>query len=145
LKGEVNVELIRPANVSELLALPLFMERVPCGFPSPAQDYVEQRIDLNKLIVQHPSSTYFVRVSGESMTGAGINDGDMLVVDSALRASHGDIVVASVEGEFTVKRLQLQPCLQLMPMNRQFKPIAISTEDALEVFGVVTYVIKSVY
>ncbi|HCP25023.1 translesion error-prone DNA polymerase V autoproteolytic subunit [Pantoea ananatis] len=139
------MELIRPANVSELLALPLFMERVPCGFPSPAQDYVEQRIDLNKLIVQHPSSTYFVRVSGESMTGAGINDGDMLVVDSALRASHGDIVVASVEGEFTVKRLQLQPCLQLMPMNRQFKPIAISTEDALEVFGVVTYVIKSVY
>ncbi|MCS4493294.1 translesion error-prone DNA polymerase V autoproteolytic subunit [Pantoea sp. B623] len=121
------------------------MERVPCGFPSPAQDYVEQRIDLNKLIVQHPSSTYFVRVSGESMTGAGINDGDMLVVDSALRASHGDIVVASVEGEFTVKRLQLQPCLQLMPMNQQFKPIAISTEDALEVFGVVTYVIKSVY
>jgi DNA polymerase V len=145
LEGEVNVELIRPANVSALLALPLFMERVPCGFPSPAQDYVEQRIDLNKLIVQHPSSTYFVRVSGESMTGAGINDGDMLVVDSALRASHGDIVVASVEGEFTVKRLQLQPCLQLMPMNRQFKPIAISTEDALEVFGVVTYVIKSVY
>jgi DNA polymerase V len=139
------VELIRPANVSALLALPLFMERVPCGFPSPAQDYVEQRIDLNKLIVQHPSSTYFLRVSGESMTGAGINDGDMLVVDSALRASHGDIVVASVEGEFTVKRLQLQPCLQLMPMNRQFKPIAISTEDALEVFGVVTYVIKSVY
>jgi len=139
------VELIRPANVSALLALPLFMERVPCGFPSPAQDYVEQRIDLNKLIVQHPSSTYFVRVSGESMTGAGINDGDMLVVDSALRASHGDIVVASVEGEFTVKRLQLQPCLQLMPMNQQFKPIAISTEDALEVFGVVTYVIKSVY
>ncbi|HCN00098.1 translesion error-prone DNA polymerase V autoproteolytic subunit [Pantoea ananatis] len=139
------MELIRPANVSALLALPLFMERVPCGFPSPAQDYVEQRIDLNKLIVQHPSSTYFLRVSGESMTGAGINDGDMLVVDSALRASHGDIVVASVEGEFTVKRLQLQPCLQLMPMNRQFKPIAISTEDALEVFGVVTYVIKSVY
>jgi DNA polymerase V len=139
------VELIRPANVSALLALPLFMERVPCGFPSPAQDYVEQRIDLNKLIVQHPSSTYFVRVSGESMTGAGINDGDMLVVDSALRASHGDIVVASVEGEFTVKRLQLQPCLQLVPMNRKFKPIAISTEDALEVFGVVTYVIKSVY
>ncbi|PWL00589.1 DNA polymerase V [Pantoea allii] len=139
------MEFIRPAKVSTLLPLPLFMERVPCGFPSPAQDYVEQRLDLNKLIVQHPSSTYFVRVSGESMTGAGINDGDMLVVDSALRASHGDIVVASVDGEFTVKRLQLQPCLQLMPMNRQFKPIAISTEDALEVFGVVTYVIKSVY
>jgi DNA polymerase V len=118
---------------------------VPCGFPSPAQDYVEQRIDLNALMVQHPSATYFVRVSGESMIEAGINDGDMLVVDSSLTASHGDIVVAAVEGEFTVKRLQLHPCLQLMPMNTKFKPIAIQTEDALEVFGVVTFVIKATH
>jgi len=91
------------------------------------------------------SATYFVRVSGESMIEAGINDGDMLVVDSSLTASHGDIVVAAVDGEFTVKRLQLHPCLQLMPMNTKFKPIAIQTEDALEVFGVVTFVIKSTH
>jgi len=139
------VEFIKPADVRAVMSLPLYIERVPCGFPSPAQDYVEQRIDLNALMVQHPSATYFVRVSGESMIEAGINDGDMLVVDSSLTASHGDIVVAAVDGEFTVKRLQLHPCLQLMPMNTKFKPNAIQTEDALEVFGVVTFVIKATH
>ena len=139
------MEFIKPADIRAVMPLPLYIERVPCGFPSPAQDYVEQRIDLNALMVQHPSATYFVRVSGESMIEAGINDGDMLVVDSSLTASHGDIVVAAVDGEFTVKRLQLHPCLQLMPMNNKFKPIAIQTEDALEVFGVVTFVIKSTH
>lgn len=139
------MEFIKPADIRAVMPLPLYIERVPCGFPSPAQDYVEQRIDLNALMVQHPSATYFVRVSGESMIEAGINDGDMLVVDSSLTASHGDIVVAAVHGEFTVKRLQLHPCLQLMPMNTKFKPIAIQTEDALEVFGVVTFVIKATH
>ena len=139
------MEFIKPADIRAVMPLPLYIERVPCGFPSPAQDYVEQRIDLNALMVQHPSATYFVRVSGESMIEAGINDGDMLVVDSSLTASHGDIVVAAVDGEFTVKRLQLHPCLQLMPMNTKFQPIAIQTEDALEVFGVVTFVIKSTH
>ena len=139
------MEFIKPADIRAVMPLPLYIERVPCGFPSPAQDYVEQRIDLNALMVQHPSATYFVRVSGESMIEAGINDGDMLVVDSSLTASHGDIVVSAVEGEFTVKRLQLHPCLQLMPMNTKFKPIAIQTEDALEVFGVVTFVIKATH
>ncbi|MGC0960286.1 translesion error-prone DNA polymerase V autoproteolytic subunit [Pantoea agglomerans] len=139
------MEFIKPADIRAVMPLPLYIERVSCGFPSPAQDYVEQRIDLNALMVQHPSATYFVRVSGESMIEAGINDGDMLVVDSSLTASHGDIVVAAVEGEFTVKRLQLHPCLQLMPMNTKFKPIAIQTEDALEVFGVVTFVIKATH
>ncbi|MEQ4582965.1 MAG: translesion error-prone DNA polymerase V autoproteolytic subunit [Pantoea agglomerans] len=139
------MEFIKPADIRAVMPLPLYIERVPCGFPSPAQDYVEQRIDLNALMVQHPSATYFVRVSGESMIEAGINDGDMLVVDSSLTASHGDIVVAAVEGEFTVKRLQLHPCLQLMPMNTKFKPIAIQPEDALEVFGVVTFVIKATH
>lgn len=127
------------------LCLYRYISNVCRAVSIPAQDYVEQRIDLNALMVQHPSATYFVRVSGESMIEAGINDGDMLVVDSSLTASHGDIVVAAVEGEFTVKRLQLHPCLQLMPMNTKFKPIAIQTEDALEVFGVVTFVIKATH
>ena len=76
---------------------------MPCGFPSPAQDYIEQRLDLNDLLVQRPSATYFVRASGDSMTEGGISDGDMLVVDSSLTAGHGDIVVAAVDGAFTVK------------------------------------------
>ena len=92
------------------------MERVPCGFPSPAQDYVEDSLDLNKLVIKHPSATYFVRVSGDSMIGAGISHGDLLVVDRSLNAVHGDIVIAAVAGEFTVKELQTHPRLQLIPI-----------------------------
>src|SRR5690606_22581593 len=87
----------------QYVELPLFVERVACGFPSPAQDYIEDRLDLNRLAVRHPSATYFVKVSGDSMIGAGIGDGDLLVVDRSLDAGHGDIVVAAVAGEFTVK------------------------------------------
>ena len=139
------MKLFRPAEISSMRHLPLYIERVPCGFPSPAEDYVDHKLDLNELIVNRPSATYFLKVSGESMIDAGISDGDMLVVDSSITASHGDIIVASVGGEFTVKRLQLHPSIQLVPMNTRFKPIAIKTEDALEVFGVVTFVIKSTH
>ncbi|SQC42233.1 Error-prone repair protein UmuD [Klebsiella pneumoniae] len=93
-----------------------------CGFPSPAQDYVEKRIDLNELLVQHPSATYFVKAAGDSMIDAGIDEGDLLVVDSARKAEHGDIVIAAVGGEFTVKKLQLLPRVQLNPMNRPIRP-----------------------
>ena len=125
------------------IELPLFLERVACGFPSPAQDYVEDRLDLNRLAVRHPSATYFIKVSGDSMIGAGIGDGDLLIVDSARTAQHGDIVIAAVEGEFTVKRLQLRPRVQLNPMNSAYSPILVNSEDSLDIFGVVTYIVKS--
>ena len=125
------------------LMLPLFVERVPCGFPSPAQDYVEDRIDLNKLVVQHPSATYFVKVSGDSMIGAGIGHGDLLVVDRSLNAVHGDIVIAAVAGEFTVKELRTHPRIQLVPHNANYSPILFSAEEELEIFGVVTFTLKS--
>ena len=115
-----------------------------CGFPSPAADYVEQRIDLNELLVSHPSSTYFVKAAGDSMIEAGISDGDLLVVDSSRTAEHGDIVIAAVDGEFTVKRLQLRPTVQLNPMNRAYSPIVVGSEDTLDIFGVVTFIVKSV-
>ena len=136
--------LYRPAQWREVIAVPLFSERVSCGFPSPATDYVEQRIDLNALLVQHPSSTYFVKAAGDSMIDAGIGDGDLLVVDSSRTARHGDIVIAAVEGEFTVKRLQLRPIVQLNPMNSAYSPIVIGGEDALDIFGVVTFIVKAV-
>jgi DNA polymerase V len=139
------MKLFQPAETFTVIPVPLYAERVPCGFPSPAQDYLERRIDLNELLIQRPASTYFVRVSGDSMTEAGIFDGDMIVVDSAIKATHGDIVVAAVDGEFTVKRLQLHPVVQLVPANRNYRPITVNTEEALEVFGVVTYVIKSMH
>lgn len=134
----------RPFSSScEVLLPPLFLARVPCGFPSPAQDYVEARIDLNKLAVRHPSATYFIRVNGESMVGIGIGDGDLLVVDRSLEATHGDIVVAAVDGEFTVKELHLHPIVKLVPHNPLFVPRVFGNEEQLEIFGVVTFTLKA--
>ncbi|WP_227317533.1 translesion error-prone DNA polymerase V autoproteolytic subunit [Cedecea davisae] len=132
-----------PYKQEQIIELPLFLERVPCGFPSPAQDYVEESLDLNKLVVKHPSATYFVRVSGDSMVGAGIGDGDLLVVDRSLTAEHGDIVVAAVAGEFTVKELQTRPLLRLVPHNADYAPIEFLAEEELQIFGVVTFTLKS--
>ncbi|EDR6927958.1 translesion error-prone DNA polymerase V autoproteolytic subunit, partial [Salmonella enterica subsp. enterica] len=98
---------------------------------------------LNELLVSHPSSTYFVKATGDSMIDAGINDGDLLVVDSSRTAEHGDIVIAAVDGEFTVKRLQLRPTVQLNPMNSAYSPIIVGSEDTLDVFGVVTFIVKT--
>ncbi|KGT92808.1 DNA polymerase V subunit UmuD [Enterobacter cancerogenus] len=126
-----------------MLELPLFIARVPCGFSSPAQDYVEQRLDLNNLLVSHPSSTYFIRVSGDSMIEGGINDGDMLVVDSSFTAEHGDIIVAAISGEFTVKQLMTRPFLHLKPMNAAHAIIPIPDADQFEIFGVVRHSIET--
>lgn len=136
--------LFIPLSPGRELALPLFADRVICGFPSPAQDYVERRIDLNDLMIRHPSATYFVKAAGDSMCDAGIDEGDLLVVDSALKAQHGDIVIAAVSGEFTVKRLQLHPEVMLKPENSRCRPIIPGSEDRLDIFGVVTYIVKSV-
>ncbi|KHN52183.1 translesion error-prone DNA polymerase V autoproteolytic subunit [Pectobacterium fontis] len=132
-----------PESCPDKLALNLYANRVPAGFPSPANDYVEQRIDLNTLCIRHPSATYFVRVSGQSMVEGGIHDGDLVVVDSALQARHGDIVIATLDGEFTIKQLQLTPTPALLPMNVAYTPIVINDSDSLDIFGVVTYVIHA--
>ena len=137
------MKFYKPAEIRAILELPLFIDRVPCGFPSPAQDYVEQRIDLNSLLVNHPSSTYFIRVSGDSMIEGGINDGDMLVIDSSVEAEHGDIVVAALSGEFTVKQLMTKPFLHLKPMNSAHAIIRITDADQFEIFGVVKHAIKT--
>ena len=138
------MKIQKPAELRQIVLLPMFSDLVPCGFPSPAQDYIEQRLDLNELLIQHPSATYFVKASGDSMSDAGIGDGDLLVVDSSRKAGHGDIVIAAVDGEFTVKRLQLRPIVMLKPENAAYRPIMIGSEDNLEIFGVVTFIVKSV-
>lgn len=138
------MQFIKPTDFPRaVVALPLYSDLVQCGFPSPAADYVEQRIDLNDLLIRHPSATYFVKAAGDSMIEAGISDGDLLVVDSSRTPEHGDIVIAAVHGEFTVKRLQLRPRVQLNPMNSAYSPIIVGSEDSLDVFGVVTYIVKS--
>lgn len=133
----MKLELI---DSESIINVPLFLDRVPAGFPSPAADYMEERINLNSTLIKHPDSTYMLRVEGNSMIDANINDGDVVIVDSALVARDGDIVIASVDGEFTVKRLKSHPPM-LMPMNPDFQPILIGDAQDLQIFGVVTFII----
>jgi len=115
---------------------------VAAGFPSPAGDYLEAPLDLNELLIPHPASTFFIRAGGESMSGASIQDGDLLIVDRSLQTRHKDIVVAVVDGEFTVKRYVTDiNGKRLIPANNEYKPIVITADNELEIWGVVTYVI----
>ncbi|MCT8124702.1 translesion error-prone DNA polymerase V autoproteolytic subunit [Alishewanella sp. BS5-314] len=122
--------------------IPFFSDPVKAGFPSPAQDYVERTLDLNELCIRHPNATFFVRVEGDSMIEAGIYDGDVLVVDRSIDAEHGDIVVAAVGNEFTVKELCTRPSLMLLPRNPAYKPIRPRNGEEFNIFGVVTNVIR---
>lgn len=113
-----------------------------CGFPSPAQDYVEKRIDLNELLVQHPSATYFVKAAGDSMIDAGIDEGDLLVVDSARKAEHGDIVDCRRRRRVYGKEAAASAA-GATTMNPAYSPIVVGREETLDIFGVVTYIIKA--
>lgn len=124
--------------------LPFFEGGVAAGFPAPTADENTRVLDLNSLCVRHPAATYYVRARGESMTGAGIDDGDVLVVDRSARVRNGDIIIASIAGEFTVKRLeQSTGRVRLLPENPAFPPIEITPELGAEFFGVVTWIVKN--
>ncbi len=139
----MTVENFGKGGEFKKLDIQLFSDAVPAGFPSPATDYCERKLDLNELCIQHPAATYFVRAQGDSMIEAGIFPGDVLVVDRSITAAHGDIVIVSVNGELTVKRLETRPTMRLVPMNSQYSPIDVPEDADLEVFGVATTVIHS--
>ena len=123
--------------------IPLFAEGVAAGFPSPATGDLNGTLDLNRLCIAHPAATYFVRARGDSMVGAGIDDGDILVVDRSLTPTNRRIIIASVNGEFTVKRFEKTASrMRLLPENPAYKPITITPELGAEFFGVVTFIIK---
>jgi len=123
----------------------LFGGCTQAGFPSPADDYIEGKLDLNAYLVRHPSATFFVRVAGDSMIEAGIHDGDILVVDRAVRSRSGHVVVAVLDGEFTVKRLRLTAGrVVLQPANPVYPAIEVAEEADFEIWGVVTAVIHKV-
>jgi DNA polymerase V len=119
---------------------------IKAGFPSPAQDYRNERLDFNKDLILHPESTFYGRVDGDSMTGAGIYDGDIAVIDRSLEAADGDIIVAYINNEFTIKFLDLthraEGYIELRPANPKYTPIRIDESDAFEVWGVVVWTIK---
>ena len=127
------------------LALPLVDEGISAGFPSPALDFVDLSIDLNKHLIKHPTATFYGRVKGDSLKDAGINDGDLLVIDRSLEPLSGKIAVCYIEGEFTAKRIKKTAKeLWLMPENEAYKPIKIEKDQNVIIWGIVTYVIKSV-
>jgi DNA polymerase V len=118
------------------------LAHVAAGFPSPADDYIEGPLDLNEHVIKHPSATYFVRASGDSMNGAGIFNGDLLIVDRSLEPVHGRVVIAEVDGQFTVKRLsKLKDCFSLQSENPSYPPIELQEGNEVVTWGVVTHVL----
>lgn len=138
-----QVSILSPMQGQLPIKVPLFGHKVPAGFPSPADDYVEGRLSLDEHLVRHKESTFFVRAKGHSMVGAGIFDGDLLVVDKSLTPASGDIVIAVMDGELTVKRLiRLGERVILRPENPRFQDVELKDGQELQVWGVVTSCVK---
>lgn len=126
------------------LVLPMSEGHVRAGFPSPAEDFAVNRLDLTQMLTPHPQATYMLRVAGASMREVGIDDGDILMVDKAIKPEHGHVVVAVVDGDFTVKTLHLRPGrMRLKAANPTFPDIVPKDGQTVEVWGVVTFCIKS--
>ena len=134
---------MKKESQNQAAARPLFLTPVAAGFPSPADEYVERDVDLNAELVRNPPATFFVRATGQSMRDAPIRDGDILVVDRSLTPTAGRVVLAVIDGELTVKRLQRQSGggWELRPDNPDYPPLRPAPEAAVEIWGVVTYAI----
>ena len=142
-----TIRIFRADTTTEI-SLPFADGGIKCGFPSPAQDYVEESIDLNKEIIRHKETTFLARVSGNSLMDAGISDGDLIVIDKSLEVNDGDFVVAYIDGEFTLKefkRDKANNCAWLIPHNDEFSPIKVTEDNDFMVWGVLTYTIKKLH
>ncbi|WP_320169714.1 translesion error-prone DNA polymerase V autoproteolytic subunit [Maridesulfovibrio sp.] len=121
---------------------PLMLSQVAAGFPSPAEDYIERKMDLNEYLVKNTAATFFVRCCGDSMRDANILSGDILIVDRSLDAANNSIIIAAVNGELTVKRIRAaKDGIYLVPENPEYQPLEITTDTSFEIWGVVTYII----
>ncbi|MGZ9712505.1 LexA family protein [Glaciimonas sp. GNP009] len=131
------------AIAPEACPVPLFLIKIPAGFPSPAADYVEEGLDLNTYLVKHKAASFYFTVEGDSMTGAGILAGDRVLVDRSIEPKHGHIVVAVISNEFTLKRLyRRRGVVELRPENPAYKVIVVSDDDDLQIWGVVAGVVR---
>ena len=136
-------EIFEPASNPKGFKRPFFLSTVPAGFPSPADDYVEKQLDLNEYFVEHPAATFYVRVAGDSMKGAGIFSGDIVVVDRSLNPRSGKIVIAVVDNELTVKRLYRNgKKIELRPENPDYPVISFRDDMELQIWGVVAGVVR---
>jgi DNA polymerase V len=145
LKTDNSIKTVYRFDPAKKILRPLIGMKIPAGFPSPAQDYIEDSLDLNEYLISHPASTYFVRVEGNSMIDAGIHQDDILIVDRSLEASHNKIVIAFIDGELTVKRLKIiKGKYLLVPENRDYPSLQVEEWMDMTIWGVVTYVIHKV-
>ena len=143
LKKDPTLPFFRPDFESDI-RIPYIKEGVSAGFPSPATDFTENNIDLNKELCKNPLSTFYIKVKGNSMINAGINDKDILIVDKSLEPKNNKIAVCFIDGEFTVKRINVEKeGVYLMPENENYQPIKVTDENELIIWGIVTYVIKT--
>ncbi len=142
LKSDPSIAEIYGFDQKRKIVRPLLLCGISAGFPSPADDYIDRLLDLNELLIKNPPATFFVKVAGDSMTGAGINNGDTLIVDRSIEAANGKIVIAVVNGELTVKRLvKSNNSCSLVAENPDYASLEISEESQFEIWGVVTSVI----
>ena len=131
-----------PINDNSCINIQMALENISAGFPSPAENYTDGTLDLNSLLIKNPPATFFVKVSGDSMLDAGINPGDILIVDRSLEVNNNDIIIAAVDGEFTVKRFYKRgKTIKLIPENQSYNEIIITQEMEFEIWGIVTNVI----
>ena len=141
----LKIKKIYSFNKKNNIKLPLYISSIKAGFPSPADDYIEKNLDLNDFLIKHPSSTFFLKVEGESMIDAGIHSGDILIVDRSLEPKNNKIIIAALNGELTVKRIKkYKSKLFLVPENDKYEPIEITKEMDFSIWGIVTFVIHPV-
>ena len=127
------------------IELPFISAGIKAGFPSPAADFDETKISLDKFLVKNPEATFYAKASGMSMIGAGIDDGDILVIDRSIEPQNNKIAVCFIDGEFTVKRISVtKDSVYLMPENKQFQPIKVTEDNELIIWGIVMYVVRKV-
>lgn len=139
-----ELKIFRPEK-AEPLELPMAESGVHAGFPSPADDFLEGSLDLNRLVIRHPEATFFARVEGDSMQGEGIDEGDLLVVDKAVEPYDHCLAVVYVDGEFTLKRVRIEPHrILLVPANPKYRTLEISSDNEFAVWGVVKWILKNV-
>lgn len=141
----IELDIYR-ADITSHMPLVFAEDGIRAGFPSPGQEYISETIDLNKDLIRHPASTFYGRVTGDSMSGEGISEGDILVIDKSIEPEEGDLAVCCVDGEFTLKRIHLSEDkrrLFLMPSNPKYQAIEITEENEFMVWGVVLYTIKA--
>jgi DNA polymerase V len=132
-------------NFDNKMEIPFYSSGIKAGFPSPAADFDETKISLDKELVKNKEATFYAKASGDSMTGAGIDNGDIMVIDRSLEPKNNKIAVCVIDGEFTVKRIKKEKeSLYLMPENQSYNPIKITVENELIIWGIVTYVIKKI-